>query len=130
MNDPKSKKPNAIVDYLEESFQELKKVTWPTRNQAVKLTILVLVFCLISAVVIGAVDAILSYGHQKMIDVAPQGTSTAAATETPYTAEAQPVTAEAQGTPITIKGNGQQVPVTVTPKTSTGTTTGSTQTTN
>jgi len=59
-----------LVDYLQESHQELKKVTWPTRNQAVRLTLLVLGFCLAAAIVIGAMDAIFSFGHQKLIDYA------------------------------------------------------------
>ena len=51
-----SVKNNVVTNYIKESFTELSKVTWPTRNQAVKLTIIVLVFCLVMAGVIGAVD--------------------------------------------------------------------------
>lgn len=49
-------KGNAVINYVKQSFQELSKVTWPTKNQAVKLTIIVLVFVLISAVVLAAID--------------------------------------------------------------------------
>lgn len=70
MSEVKAKKVNPFVDYLQESFQELKKVTWPTRNQAVRLTLLVLGFCFASAIVIGAMDALFNYGHQKLVDYA------------------------------------------------------------
>ena len=45
-----------ITSYVRGSFEELTKVVWPTKNQAVKLTIIVLIFCLISALVLGALD--------------------------------------------------------------------------
>ncbi|MBI2634459.1 preprotein translocase subunit SecE [Candidatus Peregrinibacteria bacterium] len=46
----------AFTNYIRASFEELTRVTWPTRNQAVKLTILVFIFCLIAAVIVGAFD--------------------------------------------------------------------------
>lgn len=113
MKDNKDKK-NPIINYFEESFQEMRKVTWPTRNQAMRLTMLVLIFCLVSAIVIGAMDAVFNYGHQKLIEIAPAATSTTDETSSALTAEAQPesqpITAEA--TPGTINVNGQEIPVT------------------
>ena len=47
---------NRITIYFKESFEELTKVTWPTKKQAVHMTILVLVFCLVMAVILGALD--------------------------------------------------------------------------
>jgi len=49
-------KKNVVSDYIKSSFQELTKVTWPTKNQAVRLTIIVFVFCLVFSVALGAVD--------------------------------------------------------------------------
>lgn len=49
-------KENAVTNYLKGALEELTKVTWPTRNQAINLTIIVLVFCLIAAVFLGLVD--------------------------------------------------------------------------
>lgn len=46
----------AITNYIRGGFEELTKVVWPTKNQAIKLTIIVLVFCLVSALVLGALD--------------------------------------------------------------------------
>jgi preprotein translocase subunit SecE len=49
-------KDNAVTNYVRGSLEELTKVTWPTKNQAVRSTIIVLVFCLIIAIFLGAVD--------------------------------------------------------------------------
>lgn len=67
----KSAKKNTALAYFQESYQELKKVTWPTRNQAVKMTFLVLGFCLVSAVVIGVLDFAFSSGHEFLLNNAP-----------------------------------------------------------
>lgn len=45
-----------FTDYLKSSVEELNKVTWPTKNQAVKLTIIVFIFCLIMAGILGVLD--------------------------------------------------------------------------
>lgn len=45
-----------VTNYFRESFQELNRVSWPTRNQAVRITGIVLVFSLISAIFIAVVD--------------------------------------------------------------------------
>ncbi len=49
-------KENAVTNYVKQSFQELSKVTWPTKNQAIRLTVIVLVFCLIAALILAAID--------------------------------------------------------------------------
>lgn len=45
-----------IFRYFKEVGAELKKVTWPTRQELVKYTGVVLVFIAVFAVVIGAMD--------------------------------------------------------------------------
>ena len=60
---------NKIVQYFTDSFSELRKVTWPTKNQAVKLTAIVLGFCLFMAVVVGAVDALFNMGYKYLINI-------------------------------------------------------------
>jgi preprotein translocase subunit SecE len=49
-------KENAVVRYIKDSLAELTKVTWPTKNQAIKLTGIVLVFVLLTAVFLAVVD--------------------------------------------------------------------------
>jgi preprotein translocase subunit SecE len=105
MTEHHNKKKSKIIEYFEESFQELKKVTWPTKNQAVRLTLLVLGFCIASAVVIGVMDALFSYGHQRLVDyaatVAPVEETVNDTTDAqlPVTTEAPPLTPEA---PLTV----------------------------
>ena len=43
-------------NYFSESASELRRVTWPTKQQAVKLTLIVLAFFVLSAVVVGIFD--------------------------------------------------------------------------
>jgi preprotein translocase subunit SecE len=42
---------------------ELRKVTWPTRQEAVRLTIMVLIIC----AVIGVILALLDYGFGRLV---------------------------------------------------------------
>ena len=46
----------SVTNYFKEAVQELELVRWPTRQQAVRLSIVVLVFTLISSAVFGFVD--------------------------------------------------------------------------
>ena len=46
------------ITYIQQTYDELKKVTWPTRSDVVKLTIIVLVISLIVGLYIGALDYI------------------------------------------------------------------------
>lgn len=66
------KKANPVVSYVQESVMELKRVTWPTGKQAFKLTLIVLGFCLVAAVVIGVVDWILNAGYTQLLDLVRQ----------------------------------------------------------
>ena len=49
-------KANFLTNYIKSSIEELRRVTWPTKNQAIRLTIIVFVFCILMAIVIGALD--------------------------------------------------------------------------
>jgi preprotein translocase subunit SecE len=48
-----------IISFFQESYAELKKVTWPNREEAVASTKVVLVSTLIIAAMLGLVDFIL-----------------------------------------------------------------------
>ena len=47
-------------DFISETRQELNKVTWPSRNELLQATILVIVTTFIMAVYVGAIDSLLS----------------------------------------------------------------------
>ncbi len=53
---------NAIIRYVNESIRELELVRWPTRQQAVRLSAIVLIFTAINALAFGAIDIALTNG--------------------------------------------------------------------
>lgn len=55
------KKDNFIVRYLKETRAELKKVTWPTRQEALNLTLIVVGFTISMAAVLGIIDYIFAW---------------------------------------------------------------------
>jgi len=48
-----------IKNYLKESFLELKKVKWLTRQETIDLTLQVIIFSFIFLIIYGIFDAIL-----------------------------------------------------------------------
>lgn len=55
----KNKKPNFFVRtgrFFKDCFKELKKVSWPTRKELLKLTGAVIVFLLIMTAILGTMD--------------------------------------------------------------------------
>ena len=60
---------NAVKNYIRGSFEELTKVTWPTKNQAVRLTIIVLIFCLIAAGILGVLDFLFNEGYAYLLKI-------------------------------------------------------------
>ncbi|MBD3270083.1 preprotein translocase subunit SecE [Candidatus Peregrinibacteria bacterium] len=61
---------SAILTYFQESFQEIKKVTWPTKDQTLKLTLIVLGFCLVISLFIGILDGLFNYGYNELLNYA------------------------------------------------------------
>lgn len=58
---------NRLFNYLGQSWEEIKKVVWPSRRTAVRLTGAVIVFSLVLAVFMGAVDYVFTQALQKLI---------------------------------------------------------------
>jgi preprotein translocase subunit SecE len=56
----KPKQPNAIVRFWRETVGELRKVAWPTRQEAIRLTGIVLAVMGGMAVVLGLLDFVFS----------------------------------------------------------------------
>ncbi len=50
-----------FVQYLKDTQSELKHVSWPTRNQAVAFTALVIIISLLTAIYLGAFDWLFTY---------------------------------------------------------------------
>jgi len=50
------RKENAIIKYFKETRAELRKVNWPTRRQAINLTLIVLAVTVFMAALLGTID--------------------------------------------------------------------------
>ncbi len=53
---------NAITTYINESLAELRAVRWPTRHQAVRLSVIVVAFTFACGILLGVLDYVLSEG--------------------------------------------------------------------
>lgn len=117
----KTKKANPITEYIESSLQEIRKVTWPTRQQAVRMTILVIGFCLVAAIILGAVDFAFNFGYRKLVEVSPAGSQPSIIDQIP-TGSTTPTSTTGDEVKVNnvsaTDANGQ--PITITPDASTG----------
>ena len=52
-----------ISNYISGSIEELRKVAWPTRNQAVRSTLLVLSISIVLLIFIGILDFAFQNGY-------------------------------------------------------------------
>lgn len=55
---------NRVINFLSEVKLEISKVTWPSRNEVIKLTLIVIVISAVGGIYIGAVD----YGFTKALE--------------------------------------------------------------
>jgi len=58
---------NALIQYIKESREELKHVTWPTKKEVKNHTLLVIAVSLGVALFLGAVDYIFNLGLTNII---------------------------------------------------------------
>ena len=65
MNTAETKKESKLVKYLKGTKSELKKIVWPTWNQVVKNTLIVLVVCVVFALIIAGLDLLF---HSTLIN--------------------------------------------------------------
>lgn len=56
----KKSRDNALVQYLRETWFELKKVSWPTRQEALNLTLMVILVTTFLAIVLSLMDWAIS----------------------------------------------------------------------
>lgn len=62
------KKHAVQANFITDVREELKKVSWPTRKEAIRLTIAVFIICLIVALYVGIIDVLLA----KLLEVLTQ----------------------------------------------------------
>lgn len=58
---------NALLRYFRETRGELRKVTWPTRDESQRLTAIVLGVTAVMALFLGLLDLIFSNGIQELV---------------------------------------------------------------
>ena len=58
---------NALARYFRETRGELRKVTWPTREESQRLTAIVLGVTAVMAVFLGLLDLIFSNGVESLV---------------------------------------------------------------
>lgn len=56
-----------LGNYLKETRVEMKHVSWPSRQQAINYTLIVIVVSLVIAAYLGLFDSLFSYLIQKVI---------------------------------------------------------------
>jgi len=59
--------PNKIITYLKEVNLEIKKISWPTRNETVRYTMLVIGVSVVIALFLGGVDSLFRSLLNKII---------------------------------------------------------------
>jgi preprotein translocase subunit SecE len=57
---PARKQPNAVQRYYRETVGELRKVSWPTRQEAINLTSITLVVIVVMSAFLGSLDYIFN----------------------------------------------------------------------
>lgn len=58
---------NPVTNYVRESKEELKKVSWPSRKIVITHTLVVLGVSIAMAVFLGGIDYLLTLGVEKLI---------------------------------------------------------------
>lgn len=62
-------KSNIITTYLQDSIADFRRVTWPTRHQAIKLSGIVLGLLLASAVFVAILDFVFNQGYKYLLSI-------------------------------------------------------------
>ena len=55
-----AKKENVVIKYLKETRAELKKVNWPSRQEATNLTLIIIIVTTFMALLLGFIDYIFA----------------------------------------------------------------------
>ena len=59
--------PSKITTFLKEVRMEMKKVNWPTRQEVIKYTLIILGVCVAVAIYLGGLDVLFSALIEKLI---------------------------------------------------------------
>ncbi|MBI96083.1 preprotein translocase subunit SecE [bacterium] len=65
------------MKFLKDSYKELEKVTWPTKNHAISITVLTVVFTVIATGFLTVVDGGFKEFYNYLIDISPKSQAVA-----------------------------------------------------
>ena len=54
------KKSNPVTRYFRETYTELRKVNWPTRKEATRLTMIVIIVLIVMSALLGILDFVFA----------------------------------------------------------------------
>jgi len=60
------------VNFFKESLEELRKVTWPTKDQAAKLTVITIIFTILCTLLLAVSDFGFKKGYEYMLSTSPK----------------------------------------------------------
>ncbi|PKL72659.1 preprotein translocase subunit SecE [Candidatus Kuenenbacteria bacterium HGW-Kuenenbacteria-1] len=58
---------NKLIQYFKDSKIELKKVTWPTKQETINHTLIVIGISIAMAIFLGIIDYFLTIGIEKLL---------------------------------------------------------------
>ena len=58
---------NPATRYFREAYEELKKVTWPSREEVVRYTVAIIIMSVVVGVYFGLIDWVLSKGLAALV---------------------------------------------------------------
>ncbi|MCF7846241.1 MAG: preprotein translocase subunit SecE [Candidatus Peribacteraceae bacterium] len=56
-----------LTKYFRDAVSELHRVSWPTRQQAIRISIVVLAVTFVIAFMLGFLDTFLAWGYQQLL---------------------------------------------------------------
>ncbi len=67
-----------MIKYFKNSIKEIQKVTWPSKEDSLKLTIITLIFTALTTLGLTLVDQVFNAGYQTLVDLSPETINTEA----------------------------------------------------
>lgn len=61
------REPNAVQRWMRETVSELRRVSWPTRSEAISLTRIVIIVMIISAIILGGLDGLFEIAFVRLL---------------------------------------------------------------
>lgn len=88
-----------MINYIKASFQELQKVTWPKKEDSLKLTVITIIFSILTILFIMLVDKAFNAGYQTLLDLNPTTFDSTSVMDTP-TLDIESITTNTEGITI------------------------------